>query len=103
MDKKILEEEYKKFLKNEFPKAPEEDELYDLFAELVLLDGHIAGLVSSYLANCNINFELLDVDDEFNELANNIKIDSKSSVELNERKKQLDKLVHIIKEMEGLI
>ena len=103
IDKKQLEEEYTNLLNSKFPDIPDEDELYDLFSELTLLDGHISGLISSYLRNTQINFKLLDVDDEFNSLLSDISIESESLDEILKRKKQLDKLLQMIKKIEGII
>jgi hypothetical protein len=66
IDKNVLEQEFTKLKNMKFPEKPVEDELFDLFSELVSLDGHIAGLVSSYLKDRPINCKLLDADGEFN-------------------------------------
>lgn len=89
IDKKQLEEQYTMLLNAKFPDIPDEDELYDLYSELNLLDGHISGLVSSYLKNTNINFKLLDADDEFNSLLSDINIESESLDELEDDRKEM--------------
>lgn len=103
VDKNLLVERFDDFRKIKFPTEPEEDEVYNLFSELVELDGHIAGLVSSYLKNKHINFNLLDVDGEFNSLLSIISVDSNSVKEIVEYKNRLDELIKIIKILEGLI
>lgn len=103
IDTSRLNQEYKKFKNMKFPEEPEEDELYDLFSELVSLDGHIAGLISTYLTGKPINYKLLDADDEFVEIRENIQMTSESLANIDDYKLQLDLLIQIIKELEVLI
>lgn len=70
IDKTMLRKKFEVFEKLAFPSEPEEDSAYDLYTELIELDGHIAGLISSYLEDEKIKYELLDADNEFNDLLN---------------------------------
>ena len=97
---KLLDQEFNKLKEMKFPEEPEEDELYDLFSELISLDGHIAGLVSTYLKGKLINYKLLDADGEFIEIRANIQIKSDSLTSMDAYKQQLDLLVQIIKGLE---
>ncbi len=100
IESKSLDQEFNKLKEMKFPEEPEEDELYDLFSELVSLDGHIAGLISTYLKGKQINYKLLYADDEFNEIRAKIQMKSDSLMSMDEYKKQLDLLVQIVKELE---
>lgn len=103
--KKRLIEKYQKLKGLSFPELPENDDLYDLYAELVLIDGHIAGLVSSYLKGNKINLELLHVDGEFNKLVTELK---EKKHEMNglsvylKYKEKIDELIRIIETLEYL-
>lgn len=103
--KKKLMKKYKKFKRLTFPELPENSDLYDLYAELVALDGHIAGLVSSYLKGNTINLKLLHVDGEFNKLVTELK---EKKHEMNglsvylKYKEKIDELIRIIENLEYL-
>jgi len=71
-----------------------------MFTELVELDGHIAGLVSSMLKGKKVNRELLYVDQTFNELVEDYHPKSKEfQTEIQaykDYKKRLDRLVELM-------
>ena len=69
--------------------------MYDLFSELVELDGYIMGLISSYLKNGEINTKLLECDEQFLELCSKIKNSSRELEEILNYKKELDKLISL--------
>lgn len=102
MDKEDLKKEYDEFKKLKFPDSPAEDGLSNLFAELVLFDGYIAGLVSSYLKSNKSDFDLIFMDYNFNKLLKTVDGDSNYVKDMVERKKHLDNLIKIITEIEGI-
>lgn len=102
IDKKQLAEKFEEFMQIEFPNEPEEDDYYDLFSELVELDGHIAGLITSYLKNMDINFALLDADDAFNNLLSELSTETQPVKDMVDYKKHLDALIIMIKTIEGI-
>ena len=60
-DKAQLQEKWEEFRKTKIP--PELEEL-DIKSDFALLDGHIAGLVTSYLGNNAVDKKLIYIDKE---------------------------------------
>lgn len=58
-DKDKLAIAFQEFIKIDFPVPSENDELNDIYFELLEYDGHVAGLVSSYLKGSPINKEFI--------------------------------------------
>ncbi len=96
-----LVKKFEDFKNVKFPDAPEDDEIYDLFAELVELDGHIAGLISSYLKGKTIDFKLLDADSEFERISNSL-VEKSAANEIKEYKMELDEMVRMVRAIERL-
>lgn len=56
-----LSKEFESFKRLPFPEPPDSDELYGIFTEFSEFDGHVAGLISSFLKGNVPNRSLLDV------------------------------------------
>ena len=67
---KKLKIAYENFLEITFPEAPENDTLYDLYAEFVELDGYIAGIISSFINGKQIDISNLNTGDIRDKLIN---------------------------------
>lgn len=93
INNKSIEEQYNKMLKLSFPQAPDEDLLYDLYSELVEMDGYIMGAISAYLKKGKTNFNSLVCDAEFMQIFAQISIQSEELKEILQYKWELDKLV----------
>ena len=93
IDSKSIEEQYNKLLKLTFPETPEDDLLYDLYSELVEIDGYIMGAVLTYLKKGKINFNSLVCDEKFIQICERISIHSEELEEILQYKRELDKLV----------
>lgn len=95
-----LRETFEKFKSMPFPENPENDELYDIFSDLVQLDGHIAGLASSVLSGKIVDKELVFVDEEMNNRLNlintNSRKEAKELLALRDYKRELDSLTNIL-------
>jgi hypothetical protein len=55
---------FEKFKRISCPEPPENDDLYDLYSELMEYDGHVAGLVSSFLNGNQISRSLVYQNEE---------------------------------------
>ncbi len=88
-----VKEQYNRVLAYKFPDSPEDDNLYDLFSELVEIDGYIMGMVSKYLKNGEIDLEKLKCDDEFMRIYAQIGNISEEMYEIIKYKEELDKLI----------
>lgn len=102
LDLLALEEAYRKHTQTALPDAPMEDEVYEIYAELVLLDAHISGLVSSYLKGKKIDFDLLNAGRAFETMVIKAEPQFESLRQMVERKEQLDQLVNMIKAIERI-
>ena len=101
---KKLKDEFELFKSMPFPEKPDDDELYDIFSELVELDGHIAGLVSSMLKGKKVNRELLYVDQTFNKLVDDYHPKSKEfQAEMQAYKDYKKKLDRLLESMATLV
>ena len=95
IDKKAVEGQYNKILKIAFPQVPKDDMLYDLYAELVEIDGYIMGVVSTYLKSGEIKVQNLTCDESFVEIYEQLNLQSKELEEILRYKKELDELVFL--------
>jgi hypothetical protein len=101
INNKALQNEWNYFFKLPFPENPEDKELEELFDELVLLDLHIAGIVSSFLKGVKVDKKLVYIDEEFN---NKIKalepLNSdpryKDWIAITKYKVELDKMIKMV-------
>ena len=93
IDNKSIKEQYNKVLKLTFPETPEDDLLYDLYSELVEIDGYIMGAVLTYLKKGKTNFNSLAWDEKFGRICAKISIHSEELEEILQYKRELDKLV----------
>jgi hypothetical protein len=98
-----LKREWDEFFSLPFPKEPKEDYLADLFAELVLFDGHVAGIVTSFLKGKKVDKKLIFVKETLNINLQSYKpLDSESKFsqeKIIERKNRLDRLVKLVLEL----
>ncbi len=101
--KETLEKEWDEFYVLPFPEKPEDEALADLFADLVLEDGEIAGIVKSYLQGKKIDKKLIYINEDLNKrLQSYSPPDAASRVsqqDLIERKKRLDRLAKLVLEL----
>lgn len=92
-----LRGKFEAFKRMPFPDAPCDDALDFAFANLIELDGHVAGLVSTFLITKEVDRNLVYVDEELNhQLEEFIPKSDESTVELASLriyKKKLDELV----------
>ncbi|MBP3225251.1 MAG: hypothetical protein J6M14_08100 [Campylobacter sp.] len=98
-----IEQEYKKIIETEFPPVPQNDELYDLFSELVELDGFVMGTVLSFIKQGSLNMNIINCGDEFNRLLSDIHIKSKELDLLVDYKQKLDKLIHLCEQKSKIL
>ncbi|MBA4688758.1 MAG: hypothetical protein H2184_16645 [Candidatus Galacturonibacter soehngenii] len=91
--KNDIKAKYEEIYNLEFPNTPEDDELYDLYAELVEIDMSIMGVVSKYIKKDEIDISMLKCDDEFNEMLNEISSEKEGINELLYYKSKLDSLI----------
>lgn len=87
--------QYNYVMKLKFPEIPEEDGLYDLFSELVEIDGYIMGLITNYLKTGIIDISKLDCDSEFIKLYTKVKGKYSELDEIIHYKYELDKLTDL--------
>lgn len=80
-----------------FPETAANEKLYDMKGELALYDGHVAGLVSSYLQNTPVNSKFVKVDlklkGKMEDFRPNTPEEEKSMQELIRYRERLDKLI----------
>lgn len=89
-----LSKQYEKIVALKFPQIPEDDILYDLYSELVELDGYVMGIITTFIKEGEKN-DLLCYDSEFNEILSNIHKESDELESLISYKKELDNLTYI--------
>ena len=96
-----LRKMYAEFLELPFPEQPEDDFLGDLFTdEFILIDLHVAGIVSSFLNGTRVDKKLIYIDEEFNKNLNSFKPknlnDERDLSSIKDRKKRLDRMVSLV-------
>jgi len=98
-----LKREWDEFFSLPFPKSPAEDKLADLFADLVLYDGHVAGIVTSFLKGKKVDKKLIYVDETLNINLQSYKpldlATQKSQQQLIEYKNRVDRMVKLVLEL----
>ncbi len=94
--KKLFDEQ----LNSTFPQDAPTAELQSLKNELALYDGHVAGLVSSYLNNLLVNKNLVNINSQLEQRIRNVypktPNEKKSKTDLIHYKHRLDKLITIL-------
>lgn len=88
-----IKKQYSIVLEMQFPNPPEEDELYDLFSELVEIDAYIMGVVSRYFKNGLVDKINCNYDEVFLQILDGVGV---TSIELDyilQYKSELDKLM----------
>jgi hypothetical protein len=98
---KDLKKEWEYFLEFPFPKFPNEEKYGDLFAELVEIDGFIAGIIQSLLKGKNTDRKLVQVNDEFNTRLDTLKPSDSDPgfadwIAIKNRKDELDKMIKMV-------
>jgi len=95
-EKSKIVEELEKFKRVEFPRVPIEDELSELYSELVMIDSHIIGLVSKYIKDIPFDIKQLCVDDTYISLLSGVDNPSDSVREIVDYKRKIDTLVQMV-------
>jgi hypothetical protein len=98
---KDLKKEWKYYYELPFPKFPNEEKYGDLFAELVEIDGFIAGIVQSFLKGKNTDRKLIHVVEEYNIKLNAVKPSESDPgfadwIALKNYKDELDKMIKMV-------
>lgn len=58
---------YNSLLNSQFPEQPENDALYDLYADFIELDGYYAGIISSFIKGKVLEISKYRIDTVFDE------------------------------------
>ncbi|WP_438433840.1 hypothetical protein [Gorillibacterium sp. sgz500922] len=96
---KKLQEFYVLLSITPFPEAPENDDVYDAYSELVEYDGHVAGLASSALRGNRIDKHLVFKNHKLDAFIEEIEADNESEVKsIKNYKNLLDSIVTILQE-----
>jgi ADP-ribose pyrophosphatase len=102
-NKVTLEKEWDEFYLLPFPERPKDEALADLYADLVLEDGEIAGIVKSFLQGKKVDKKLIYINEDLSKKLQNYRpSDSASRLSLQDliaRKKRLDKLAKLVLEL----
>lgn len=96
-----LNAQYKYWWNIEFPmitKSDYSDELEDLYASLDLMDGYVAGIVSTYIKTGKYEFDISKYDCAFSQILQRVK-KSNSMEKILNYKKEIDKLVWIFEKI----
>lgn len=88
---------YDKFRKIPFPEPPIDDNLYDLYSELVEFDAYIAGLISSFINGKKINNCDLYIDEKMMKKLINFETNNKQT------KKELSVYLNYTNKLNDLI
>src|SRR6266571_3386236 len=95
--KSQLEDLFNNHKKKPFPEVVPNEDLADIKGELALYDGHVAGLVSSYLKNAPINSSFVEIDRELEKRIQNFEPkniqEEKNKADLISYKHKLDELI----------
>lgn len=96
--KNQLARKFEEFKQLSCPEPPEDDNLYDFYSELMEYDGHIAGLISSFLDGKQIKAKHVFRNEKLVQTANRLKdTDTDDIQSLRTYFHRLDELVQIIK------
>ncbi|WP_047153900.1 hypothetical protein [Aneurinibacillus tyrosinisolvens] len=100
IDYHTLVAKFEDFKRLPFPEAPQDDDLYDIFTDLVEYDSHIAGLVTSFLNNKKINRKFVNKNNEIeNKISSLSEKQNQEVSEIKTYKNKLDNLVDLLKEL----
>jgi hypothetical protein len=98
--KDTLKKEWSNFVNIPFPKSPKNNRLKKIFPEFVQWDGHVAGIVSSFLKGKKVDKKIIYIDESINIVLSSIMPkDSDEEKELlvfREYKKKLDLLINLV-------
>ena len=101
--KEALKQEWEKFVIIPSPKSPKDPPLVDLFADLVLEDGEVAGVVTSFLDGKEVDKKQVFVNEDLNtRLAAYQAPNDEARIshsELVERKARLDRLINMVSDL----
>lgn len=102
-----VEQQFHDFMTCPFPGSSEDDNIRQLHTELIALDSHVAGLVSTYLKKGSIRLEWLDYSDEYAILLQKCSEGLKQKYdilhELCDNQKEVDKLLCNYQELMEII
>ncbi len=100
MNKDTLKKEWEEFEELPFPDTPKDHRLNELFADLVLIDGETAGIISSFLHGTKVDKTWIYIDDEFNKKLNTFKPMDPATERIwntmRSYKDKLDRMVNIL-------
>jgi hypothetical protein len=95
-----LQEKWNELIKMPFPRSPKNEQIRKIFADFVEWDGHVAGIVSSFLQGEKVDKKLIYIDENINNILDSIKpLDSDEEKEISiylEYKKKLDLLIRLV-------
>ena len=101
--KDALKKEWDEFQALPFPEGPKDETLTDLFADLVLEDGEIAGIVTSFLQDKKVDKKRIYINEELNKKLQSYEPTDDtlqiSKRELIERKERQDRLIKLVLEL----
>lgn len=103
-----LEKLYAEHLGMSFPETDSDNELiHDRIGEIALYGGHVAGLVSSYLKNAEVNPHFVKTNDELEKHLNDIQVDTiedeKDLEYMKAYKHKLDEMITLLSELIELV
>lgn len=101
-----LERLYAEHLGMSFPETDSDNELMqDTIGPIALYGGHVAGLVTSYLGNAEVNPDFVVVDDEIEKQFSEIQVDNvedeKTLEYIKAYKHKLDEMIVLLAELIG--
>jgi hypothetical protein len=98
-----LQQKFSEFKQLPFPENSANDELSDIFAELVQLDGHVAGLVTTFLLGKPVRRELvyidLDLDQKLQAFQPSSVTEQKTVSAYQTYKSRLDELISFLQQL----
>ena len=98
--KEALKQEWEKFFAMPFPRSPKDPALLDLFADLVLEDGEVAGIVTALLGDKELDKQQVFINEDLNRRLAAYQAPNDeariSHSELLERKARLDRLTNMV-------
>ena len=98
--RKALKKQWKEHQKITFPKRPRYEPLDDLHPELALMDGHVAGIVDSFLSGIKVDRKLIYIDEEYNKRLEAIRPTTPDTnaewLIFKNYKEKLDKMVNLV-------
>jgi hypothetical protein len=95
-NKSMLAKVFDEFKQVKCPEPPENDDLYDLYSELMEYDGHVAGLVSSFLNGNHISRALVFRNEKLVEMITSFPEDSDELHPIKHYFYKLDEMVQML-------